>query len=168
VAGFWTTPFGRAAAAAPQRLHRELPFVLTLAEGDFTLHLRGQIDLLVEAEGGATVVDYKAARRPPQGLAAYRFQLGCYALAARHFLGDGAGPVRAGISFLREADRAPQLLSVQDTESAVEGAALVREARALAQAQVSGAFEGRALATCEALGCGYRYRCHPSAASAPQ
>src|SRR5256885_10582389 len=97
VGRFLVTPFARSL----REVHRELPFVLRLQDDDFTLHLRGAIDLLSrDADGGATIIDYKTSLRPQDGLDAYRFQLGCYALAARAMLGDDSS-IRAGSSCYR-------------------------------------------------------------------
>jgi len=156
---YWGTRFGaELKAAGAARVHRELPFVLRLDDGaGFTLMLRGQIDLLVDnGDGTARVVDYKTARRPAEGLAPYAFQLGCYALAATKFL-ERRVQVETGISFLREGDPSPMFL----TAPAGLEAALAGQARALVQAQLDGRWPGLEKARCEALGCGYVYRCHP-------
>jgi ATP-dependent helicase/nuclease subunit A len=162
VEAFWATPFGRRLGAlGDARVHRELPFLLSLAGGDgFRLALKGQIDLLVEEDGPVLVVDYKTSVPSAAGLAPYRFQLGCYALAARHFIGREV-PVRAGIVFLRHDDLAPQFLDALPDAAELERA-LVAEARTLARSQVTGAWAGRERATCEALGCGFLSRCHPA------
>ena len=103
-------PPGERPQAAPERVHRELPFLLRLPEGPtgLAVHLKGQIDLLFEDEdGGATIIDYKSSVRHGDGLGPYAFQLDCYALAARGFtVGGGyergSGPGDAG----RSPDRA--------------------------------------------------------------
>ena len=157
---FWATRFGsQLKAAGPSRVHRELPFVLRLAEPlGFTLMLRGQIDLLVEqADGSAQVVDYKTALQPAEALAPYAFQLGCYALAAAKFLQPGTR-VLTGISFLREPDPSPLF---QVAQPGLE-ATLAASAHALVQAQLDGRWAGLARGQCEAIGCGYVYRCHPA------
>ena len=164
VHAFWVSSAGRRIASLGEaRVHRELPFMLPLrsAEGDFTLHLRGQIDLVVDGPEGLEVLDYKTSQAPPSGLEPYAFQLGCYAVAAAVLLGE-ARPVRAGIVFLRDDDPGPRFLpSVID--AATLGSSLVQQARALTVSQITRAFEGRPLETCRALGCGYVYRCHPDA-----
>jgi ATP-dependent exoDNAse (exonuclease V) beta subunit len=160
---FLETPFAR----AMQNVHRELPFVLRLEDGDFALHLRGQIDLLVlNADGSATVVDYKTSVEPTDGLDAYRFQLGCYALAAQALLGPSTGsghalPVHTGIAFLRESDPSPKLLP---PGARVDEAWLAQQAHALVTAQIRGEWQGLPEARCRALGCGYASRCHPHSA----
>ncbi|MBL8955287.1 MAG: UvrD-helicase domain-containing protein [Myxococcaceae bacterium] len=150
---FLATEFARGLS----NVQRELPFVLRLEHQGFTLHLRGAIDLLLhEPGGGATIVDYKSSLRPKDGLDAYRFQLGCYVLAARAMLGDV--PVRAGISFLREPDPSPELLP---DGAAVDSAWLAAQAHALVTAQIDGRWQAQPSARCRALKCGYVYRCHP-------
>jgi ATP-dependent exoDNAse (exonuclease V) beta subunit len=140
------------------RVHRELPFVLSLrGEGRLQLRLRGQIDLLLDDEV-LTVVDYKTSLMPPAGLEAYRFQLRCYALAARRFAGRPV-PVRAGVSFLKEPDPAPRFLAEPLELEALE-VELVEQARALLRAQASGHWPRRDRGWCDALGCGYVDRCH--------
>lgn len=165
VHGFWASPAGRRIASLGEsRVHRELPFVLPLRSpsGDFTLHLRGQIDLVIDGPEGLEVLDYKTSRAPPAGLGSYAFQLGCYAVAAAALLADER-PVRAGLVFLRDDDPSPRFLpSVVDAATLRSG--LVAEARALTTSQITRVFEGRPLETCRALGCGYVYRCHPDAA----
>ncbi len=163
VTRFWRSRYGVALGElGPTRVYRELPFVLKLGRADFQLLLRGQIDLLVERpDGTLEVVDYKTALQPAAGLEPFRFQLGCYALAARHFAGRSL-PVRAGISFLRELDVEPRWLDELPDDATLEHE-LVEQARALTQAQVSRSWAGRERPRCEALHCGFVYRCHPDA-----
>jgi ATP-dependent helicase/nuclease subunit A len=159
VEAFWSTRFGIGLKAlGPTRVHRELPFVLRLSDAEgFTLMLRGQIDLLVDAGNGRVqVVDYKSSKQPPEGLAPYSFQLGCYALAAANFL-NAQAQVETGISFLREKDPEPLFAS----PAAGLEVALAGQARALLQAQLDGKWSGLEKDRCQALGCGYVYRCHP-------
>ncbi len=155
------TGFFLAAATAPAGVHRELPFALRLdgASGP-GLVVRGQIDLVVETEGELLVVDYKTSKAPPAGLEPYRFQLECYALAARRLLGQ-AKPVKAGIVFLREDDRAPRWLEGVGTAPDIS-AGLLADAAALAGAQRDDRWGLRERRFCEANGCGYVYRCHPA------
>jgi ATP-dependent exoDNAse (exonuclease V) beta subunit len=157
---FWATPFGaQLKAAGPTRVHRELPFVLKLEDSEgFALMLRGQIDLLLEgADGSAQVVDYKTSKEPPDGLKPYAFQLGCYALAAAKLVRSDV-KVLTGISFLMEADPSPRFVTA---EPGLE-AQLAAQAKALVRAQLDGRWSGHEKSTCEALGCGYVYRCHPA------
>ena len=158
---FLATRFGAQMKSAGEgRVHRELSFLLRLGD-EFTLHLKGQIDLLlVENENQALVVDYKTTRAPPDGLEAYRFQLGCYALAASHFLKPGT-TIRTAIAFLRDEDPTPRIDDTLPTAAAALEAELVAQARALVQSQVKGVWDGRPRNRCEAIGCGYVARCHP-------
>jgi ATP-dependent exoDNAse (exonuclease V) beta subunit len=157
---FWSTPFGRRVASLGDgRVHRELPFALSLGDGAFRLVLKGQIDLLVEEDEEVLVIDYKTSVPSPQGLAPYRFQLGCYVLAARRFVTKDV-KIRAGIVFLRADDRAPHFLD-EPVDFATLERTLTAEAQALTRAQAAFEWPGRKRPTCEALGCGYLYRCHP-------
>ena len=153
---FLDSDYGRRLPAS-RRVLRELPFVLRLGDDTFSLHLRGQIDLLVIDES-VDVVDYKTSVPSPSGLEPYRFQLGCYVLAARRLLGQASLPVRAGVSFLRSDDAAPRFLG--DVDEAALEASLVGEAKALVGSQTSGRWALRPRERCEALGCGYVGRCH--------
>jgi RecB family exonuclease len=153
---FLASRYGRRLPSA-KRVLRELPFVLRLGDDRFALHLRGQIDLLVIDET-VDVVDYKTSVPSPAGLEPYRFQLGCYVLAARRLLGQEALPVRAGISYLRSDDAEPRFLDAVG-EAALE-ASLVEQARALVEAQTRRVWPLRELMRCQALGCGYVSRCH--------
>lgn len=161
VEAFWRTPFGlRLGALGDERVHRELPFLLTLTDdAGFRLALKGQIDLLVEEDEEALVVDYKTSVPPASGLEHYRFQLGCYVLAARRFLGKPVG-VRAGIVFLRHSDVTPAFLKSPEDERRLE-AELVAQARALTQCQAAFSWPGRQRSACEAARCGFISRCHP-------
>ncbi|MFL5320620.1 MAG: UvrD-helicase domain-containing protein [Myxococcaceae bacterium] len=156
----------RLAKLGVAKLHRELPFLLRLGgEGSLAVHLRGQIDLLVEDEdGGATVVDYKFAEAPEDVFGTYGFQLDCYALAAKHFVQDGVA-IRTGLAFLKGGPREPDFREVPSAEqlSALESN-LVQHGRTLLEASQSGAWAGIERKRCQALRCGYQYRCHPGAA----
>ena len=160
VTRFWRSRFGSALPALGEAsVHRELPFVLGLHGDDgFQLLLRGQIDLLVEGEGELLVVDYKTAVQPAAGLEPYRFQLGCYALAARRFAGRDVR-VRSGISFLRETDVEPRWLDTLPDDVTLERE-LVAHARELTRSQVAQVWAGRERPRCDALHCGFVYRCH--------
>ncbi|MBL8924512.1 MAG: UvrD-helicase domain-containing protein [Myxococcaceae bacterium] len=154
---FLESPYGARLPKA-RRVLRELPFVLRLGDGDFSLHLRGQIDLLVIDEA-VEVVDYKTTTPSPAGLEPYRFQLGCYVLAARRFVRAPGVEVRAGISFLKHDDPSPRFFEALPDEGALERE-LVAQAKALVTAQATRAWAQRPLERCAALGCGYRLRCH--------
>ncbi len=154
---FWNTTFAQGLASSS--VHRELPFALRLdAEQGPSLILRGQVDLLVVTNEALIVIDYKTTTAPASGLEPYRFQLGCYALAAQRFAGRPL-PVRAGIVFLREANPEPVFLDTFDLEALERS--LVAEAAQLEHAQRTNSWPGRDRRICEALGCGYVYRCHP-------
>jgi ATP-dependent exoDNAse (exonuclease V) beta subunit len=162
VEGFADTRFAaRLRTAGVSRVHRELPFLLRLDREGFSAHLKGQIDLIFEDDDqAAVVVDYKASRRPPTGLEPYRFQLDCYALAARHLVAEGV-PLRVGIAFLREPSAEPELRDVAPDEILDFERHLAEQAQELCDRPVSGEWPGRLVTECEAMGCGYRYRCHP-------
>lgn len=164
VTRLFSSDFGRRLRGLGEaRVHRELPFVLGIRDGgSFRLLLRGQIDLLIDDEV-LTVVDYKASRLPPCGLAAYRFQLRCYALAATRFAGRDVA-VRAGVAFLRETDPRPHFL---EEPLELEGlkVELLGQARALVKAQASGLWPTRPPARCGELGCGFVDRCYGPGAS---
>ncbi len=159
VRGFFESAYGRRLPRS-RRVLRELPFVLRLHEGDFTVHVRGQLDLLVIDEA-IEVVDYKATTSSPGTLERYAFQLGCYALAARRLVNVPEVPVRAGLSCLRDRDPSPRFLPDLGDAQAFERR-LVELARALTTAQARQRWPQQPLARCQALGCGYVYRCHRS------
>jgi hypothetical protein len=120
--------------------------------------LRGQIDLLVERREELVVVDYKTTPPPPSGVEPWRAQLACYAIAARRLSGRKL-PVRAGIVFLREPNPEPRFLENLDVPRLEE--TLIAEAAELERSQRTGRWAGRERPDCEALGCGFVYRCHP-------
>lgn len=155
--GFWMTKYGQRLPTA-RRVLRELPFVLRLSDGDFALHLRGQIDLLVIDER-VEVIDYKTTTPSEAGLAPYAFQLGCYALAARRIVQAPGVEVRAGISYLRHHDVEPRFLESLPDEAALERE-LVGEAKRLIASQNARQWALRERPTCLQLGCGYVTRCH--------
>ena len=151
---FWSSAFARSVSSAT--VHRELPFALRLPGS--ALVLRGQIDLLAITQRELVVIDYKTATMPAAGLEPYRFQLGCYALAAQRFSPQPL-PVRAGIVFLRDESPEPHFLA--DFDPAELTAPLAQESAGLIEAQRTGQWPGRPRERCDALGCGYVYRCHP-------
>jgi ATP-dependent exoDNAse (exonuclease V) beta subunit len=164
VHGFWRTPFAaRLANAGPERVHRELPFMLRLGERP-SVHLKGKIDLLFEDEaGGATVIDYKASRRHPRGVEAYRFQLDCYALAARRLVKEGVR-IQTGIAFLAEGCPEPEIRPAHEVDLESFQRELLRSATALLESTPRLDWTGLASQECASLGCGYQYRCHSEAA----
>jgi hypothetical protein len=125
--------------------------------------VKGQIDLLIEdADGGATVIDYKFSHPHPAGIDPYRFQLRCYALAAQHMVKPGV-PVRTGIAFLRGARGEPVVVPpYSDGELGAFRAELLEAARNMLTLRRGGEWPGRERAECERIHCGYRYRCHPA------
>jgi ATP-dependent exoDNAse (exonuclease V) beta subunit len=164
VHGFWRTPFAaRLANAGPGRVHRELPFMLQLG-GQPSVHLKGKIDLLFEDEtGGATVIDYKASRRHPRGVEAFRFQLDCYALAARRFVKEGVR-IQTGIAVLAESCPEPEIRPAHEVDLESFQSELLRSATALLESTPRLDWTGLARQECASLGCGYQYRCHSEAA----
>jgi len=154
VAGEYAQALG---ALDPRSIERELPFSLAVDAGGAKIMLKGQIDLLVERDGGFDVIDYKVTS--PHGsdpTALYRFQLGAYTAAVRRREGDGA-EVRSSIQFLDGKSRLPVLAAVPDLSKTLP--ALGEQ---LLEARRTGAYEGRPLETCRALSCGYVWLCHPS------
>ena len=151
-------------ALPPEAVGREVPFLLAAEGGDgLVVHVKGQIDLLVQRGAAVEVVDYKLTRPRGDGPEAYRFQLECYGAAAaegRPAPGDRAPPLRLGIQFLEgPAGAGPQWLEVPATPDAVV-ARVADLGRQLLESRARGVFEGHPRATCEALGCGYLRLCH--------
>jgi len=161
VAAFLAGPFGRSLAArAPGALSRELPFAFAIGqEGRTRLLVKGQMDLVVRDAEELTILDYKLVRGVPAD--AYREQLLTYAAAARALWQPAR--LRVGIVLLAEASPAPRLVDVVDADLDEAIARLAQTATALARARQKRSFDGRPLATCRALGCGYRVRCHDDA-----
>jgi len=99
VARLKNSPLGRRIAAAPpESVLREVPFVLALG-GTAVL---GTVDLLFRGPEGWELVDYKTAAPPPSPDApdalAYDLQLGLYAAAVARWLGEA--PARWTAYFL--------------------------------------------------------------------
>jgi ATP-dependent helicase/nuclease subunit A len=159
---FWSSPYGQQLPRV-RKVLRELPFVLRLGDGDFALHLRGQIDLLV-IDQHVDVVDYKSTIPSEAGLEPYAFQLACYSLAARRFVDVPGVEVRVGVSYLRHHDPEPRFLERLPDDVELERH-LVAQARALIQSQASRQWERRPIERCQALSCGYRFRCHATSRS---
>jgi ATP-dependent helicase/nuclease subunit A len=164
-------PLGRALAArAPGSFAREESFVFAPraaagASARTRLLLKGQIDLVLFDDDGVIVLDYKLSRSTAPHANDYRFQLGAYAAAARALFGR---PVRAGLVHLRDRVPEPRLASFDDAELDAIEARLAAIAAELAEARRVGRFPGRELATCVALECGYRSRCHAPSAAPPR
>jgi ATP-dependent exoDNAse (exonuclease V) beta subunit len=167
ILAFLKTPFAFRISARPDRVHRELPFLLRLAgeEEQLAVYLKGQIDLLFEEEdGSATIVDYKASVRHPAGLSPYAFQLDCYALAGSRFVQTGV-PIRTGIAFLRGANPEPEMRPVGEVASKALEKKLILGAQALLRATRSLDWPGLPQAECAAIACGYQYRCHANSSA---
>ncbi len=167
VEGFLRTAFAaRLAEADPERVHRELPFLLRLCAGESPeVFLKGKIDLLFEDEAGcATLLDYKTSPRTPEGRAAYSFQLASYALAARRLVREGV-PLRAGIVFLRDPLPEPEVQEAAEIGLSAFEARLFQGALQLLERPARSEWPGLAQAQCGAIHCGYQYRCHSKAAA---
>jgi ATP-dependent exoDNAse (exonuclease V) beta subunit len=155
VARFLATEFARGLEGAT--LRRELPFLFALPYDGGVLYLRGQIDLLLLAQDGVTVIDYKHARAGSAD--DYRFQLDAYALAVRR-LYPQAPAVRTGLCFLKEADPTPTVSAVADAGRLEQE--LANLGQQLAEARATDTWEGRPLSTCHRIRCGFIYRCYPT------
>lgn len=79
---------------------REVAFFMALDGGDFTLYVRGQIDVLLGTGAGRLVRDYKYAAASKDHVGGYQVQMEAYALAAAE--DDDERPVRAQLVFLRD------------------------------------------------------------------
>lgn len=157
---FLEGPLGQQLAhTPPERVYRELPFVLELqAPGGSALALRGQIDLLFVGDDGAVhVVDYKHASGRGQPADAYDFQLRTYALAAARIL-PGELPLQAGIAWLRDRGAAVRERTIERSASAAHEARLAVLGDSLSRARAEGTW--RKLEAPEACGdCGFARRC---------
>ena len=164
VTAFWQSAFGQRVAAAGPSVQREASFVLSLkSRQPVTLLLRGQIDLLFADGAEAFLIDYKTTHSTSAGLAPYAFQLSSYALAAHRLLPPGV-QLKAGISFLKDADPSPHFLPTLTDETALSEH-LTSLATSLMRSQAAHDWPGRSIEKCRALHCGYISRCHPSAAA---
>jgi len=155
---FLEGPFGRSLAGrAGGDVSREVPFAFHVGgEGRTRLLVKGQMDLVVRDGDELTLLDYKLVRDVPEG--AYRDQLLTYAAAARALWRPSR--LRVGLVLLGAHDPAPRLFDVDDGELDETQARLAQLAGAMARARQRQSYDGRPLATCRALGCGYRVRCH--------
>jgi hypothetical protein len=155
VAAFLDSEFARGLEGAA--LRRELPFLLAVPHAGGVLYLRGQMDLVLLASDGVTVIDYKHTRQgDPED---YRFQLDAYALAARR-LYPQAPAIRTGLAFLKDADPAPRIAVAPPSEPFVRR--LEELGRELMSARARDAWDMQPLATCHRLRCGFIYRCYPT------
>ncbi|PTL77463.1 UvrD-helicase domain-containing protein [Vitiosangium sp. GDMCC 1.1324] len=157
---FLGTAFARQLASAPApRVHRALPFVLTLP-GDASAALEGEVDLLWETPAGeARVVVFKPGRRSPRGAEAHADSLAAVLLASRGLVREDV-PVQVGVAFLGEDVPEPEFPA-----PAVDMAAIAERlrdaARALVESDVRGRWAGREPSVCQAMACGYAGQCHP-------
>ena len=166
------TPWGQQLSKiSPGKLHRELPFMLSLGPNSkgqsgapsVAVYLRGQIDLLIEAEGNqATLIDYKLTHRPPAKLEPYQFQLDCYLLAARHLVKPGV-EIKAGIIFLTDPDPSPIFKAASTSHQGEEFKFnILRAAQEITARQVEQNWPVMPQGYCERIRCGYQYHCHPA------
>lgn len=147
----------RLAAALPESVRREVPFVMAFPTVDGEVRVRGQIDLLFEDGGTLHVVDYKVTAPAKRDAAEkYGFQLALYTEAARRAF--GAVPVDAGVMFLDGEVR--DVAAVAPDASVIS--ALTASLSALHAAAVTQRFPGSAREHCDAIACGYRWLCYPS------
>lgn len=136
-------------------LHRELPFMLALVDGDRCLELRGTADLVVErADGTIDIVDYKRGAGPHAEL--HAFQLGVYARAMRDKF-PNAGRIRAGVAFLGQGEG--EVRFVAESQLETESGRLLSLADALAESRASGVFSGQPIEHCRSLHCPYLATC---------
>jgi RecB family exonuclease len=139
--------------------------VHALAGDGFVLHLKGTIDLLyVDAEGVATVLDYKHTNARGRSADVYAFQLDCYLLAVRSFMPQEV-QVKSGIAFLRDRGDPPSFRQPSRADLERFKGTLLGLARDALVSAATSTWSGHERPVCEAMGCGYVYRCHaaPSA-----
>jgi hypothetical protein len=94
---------------------------------------------------------------------AFRFQLDCYALAARRFVKEGVR-IQTGIAFLAESCPEPEIRPAHEVDLESFQSELLRSATALLESTPRLDWTGLARQECASLGCGYQYRCHSEAA----
>lgn len=154
--------YARCRDARERIVGREVPFFLSVGDGNLTLFVRGRIDLLVEDDRRLLVRDYKYARAGDDEAENFRIQMECYALAAES---ESLGrKVEAELVFLRD-DLAQIPLSVPQAETICTR--LIAIARAMLTARESGEYPRKPPRpeVCRKLGCGYIPRCWPRAGS---
>ncbi len=155
---------GRVWKANQDRVLREYPFVLRLADGGATLLLRGTIDALWLGDDGAwSLIDYKTThQREPDPTLEYEFQLLTYALAASRL--DGALVSQAGIVFLLDEPAEPAWIDASPARLAAFEARAVSHARQIAdlerEARDGDGWPRIERAACERLRCRFIPRCH--------
>ena len=154
---FWKSEAGALfLEAGEEKLLRELPFSWAAEGADWTLFLRGQIDVLIErAEGHYLIVDYKTgAVENPQ---AYALQLACYRHAVQRQ--KACAQVQAAVVFLRED--LPTLHCLEDSHLSVYDAAALRKIAAdILAARASNVWPMRSLKECQAMQCQYIPFCY--------
>lgn len=156
--GFAGGPYARACRAEGARLHRELPFFLSVQdEKGRRLDLRGTADLVVErADGSIDVVDYKRGAGPHA--TTHAFQLGVYALAMKeHF--PSATRVRAGVAFLAEGEGEVRFLPSESLQAQPDQ--LLELASRLVHARSCDQFAPEQKPHCVELRCPYLETCWP-------
>jgi len=135
---------------------RELPFFLSIADdSDFTLFIRGQIDLLAESDGALIVRDYKYARADDDP-AGYEIQLRAYAVAVQEANPDRQ--VRTELMYLRDALKRIEVRLPSPDEIRAQLRDLGRAMRN-ARAQSDYPKKPTSADTCRQLSCGYVARC---------
>ncbi|RKH73735.1 DNA helicase UvrD [Corallococcus interemptor] len=156
---FLGTTFARQLAAAPaSSIHRGLDYVLDL---DDAASVEGAVDLLWESpDGEAVAVLLRPGARHPLGPAACVHELTALALASKRMVRDGV-PVRVGVAFLGDASPEPEFLPAGASDPGAVRR-LAEGVRALAQAEITGAWQGWDKAACQALHCGFAEHCHPA------
>jgi len=146
----------RGAAADKSVVEREVPFFINLRDDGVSLYIRGRIDLIVRAERGLIVRDYKYARHVSSDKRAYQIQMESYAIAAASRYPDET--VAAELLFLRDGPAAMEVALPPRSDSIRHLAALARE---LIDARQRRDFPRRPESpdTCRKLRCGYIRRC---------
>ncbi|HEY6394547.1 MAG TPA: PD-(D/E)XK nuclease family protein, partial [Candidatus Binataceae bacterium] len=138
-----------------QVIGREIPFFMSQSGGEFTVFVRGQIDLLSKDSRGLLVRDYKYSRAV-QEAAAYDVQMQCYALAASE--SEPAESIRAELVFLRDKLETREI-ALPSTEEI--RARILAIARAIVDARARDDFPKKPedAGECRKLRCGYIARC---------
>ncbi len=135
---------------------RELPFFMSITDGgDFTLYVRGQIDLLVESAGALVVRDYKYARAD-ENPSAYDVQLRAYALAVGEAYSGRT--LRGELHYLRDRTEARQIPLPPPAEIRAQ---LLTLGRAMLDSRALSDYPKKPTSPelCRELECGYIARC---------
>jgi ATP-dependent helicase/nuclease subunit A len=135
---------------------RELPFFINISDGgDFTLYVRGQIDLLAESAGALIVRDYKYARVDGDP-SAYDVQLRAYALAVSEAYPDRA--LRGELHYLRERTEAREIPLPPSAEIRAQ---LLSLGRAMLDSRTRSHYPKKPASpeVCRTLECGYIAHC---------